>query len=83
MEIRVVLPDAFAASDLTWFLNASAQVSHLEGQHVVDVSAGQSVRHVLAQIHDWATLNQISPVVVHVTGDEKLPGLDSNQQHFG
>lgn len=70
MEIRVVLPDAFAASDLTWFLNASARVSRSEdGASEVHIQAGENVRHILSDIQDWLKLHGVTPVVVHI-GDE-------------
>jgi len=70
VEIRVVLPDSFAASDLTWFLNASARVatSH-DGASEVHIQAGDNVRHILSEIRDWLKLRGVTPVVVHV-GDE-------------
>ena len=70
MEIKVVLPDAYAASDLTWFLNASARVSTSgEGSSEVHIQAGDNVRRVLSDIRDWLKLHGVTPVVVHV-GDE-------------
>jgi hypothetical protein len=70
VEIRVVLPDAFAASDLTWFLNASAHVIPSDdGASVVRIEAGDSVQHVLADIRNWLKLHAVAPVVVHI-GDE-------------
>jgi hypothetical protein len=70
VEIRVVLPDAFAASDLTWFLNASARVAtSSDGATEVHIQAGGNVRHVLSEIQDWLKLRGVTPVVVHI-GDE-------------
>ena len=70
MEIRVVLHDAFAASDLTWFLNASARVSTSdEGASEVRIQAGENVRQVLSEIRNWLKLHGVTPVVVHI-GDE-------------
>jgi hypothetical protein len=70
MEIRVVLPDAYAASDLTWFLNAAAHVSTSDdGASEVRIQAGENVRHVLSDIRNWLKLHGVTPVVVHI-GDE-------------
>lgn len=67
MEIKVVVRDAFAASDLTWYLDESASVSHRDdGIYTVHVQAGENVRHVLAEIRNWLTLHQVGPVTVHI-----------------
>ena len=67
MEIRVVVKDAFAASDLTWFLNAPARVVPAkDGGGVVHIQVEGNVNHVLARIRDWLRLDGVSPVVVHV-----------------
>lgn len=82
MEIKVVVPDAFAASDLTWYLDASARVStDNDGVYTVSVQAGENVRRVVAEIRNWLTLHQVGPVTVHigdvedtVTSDVLRPG---------
>jgi hypothetical protein len=72
MEIRVVVPDPLAASDLTWFLDASARVSkNPDGVCVVHIEVGENMRHVLAEIRTWLTLSQIGPVVIHVGDDSQ------------
>jgi hypothetical protein len=78
VEIKVVVRDAFAASDLTWYLDASARVSHGEdGVYTVHVQAGDNVRRVLAEIRNWLTLHQVGPVSVHVgdVEDTLTPGV--------
>jgi hypothetical protein len=78
VEIKVVVRDAFAASDLTWFLDASARVSSGEnGVYVVHVQAGDNVRGVLAEIRKWLTLHQVGPVTVQIGDLEETlsPGL--------
>jgi hypothetical protein len=73
MEIKVVVPDALAASDLTWFLDASARVSKNEdGGCVVHVQVGENLRYILAEIRKWLTLNDVGPVVVHVGDDAQM-----------
>jgi hypothetical protein len=70
MEIKVVVPDALAASDLTWFLDASARVSkNPDGVCVVYVQVGENVQHILSEIRNWLTLNHVGAVVVHVGDD--------------
>lgn len=67
MEIKVVVRDAFAASDLTWYLDESASVSREDdGIYTVHIQAGENVRHVLSQIRNWLTLHQVGPVTVHI-----------------
>jgi hypothetical protein len=67
VEIRVVVQDAFAASDLTWHLSESARVSHgADGVITVHVQAGDNVPRVLGRIRDWLTLHRVGPVTVHI-----------------
>ena len=70
MEIKVVLQDALAASDLTWFLDASARVSKsADGVFVVSIQVGENVRHVQNEIRKWLVANRVGPAVIHL-GDE-------------
>jgi hypothetical protein len=58
MEIKLVVPDAFAASDLTWFLAASTRVSRangVDGNHVVYIESPKNFRHLIDEIRNWAT----------------------------
>lgn len=74
MDIRVVVPDAFAASDLTWNLTASAHVYQEDGRHIVEIAADGNVGQIVDQIRKWAIVSDIEPVVVHL-GDTG-PALD-------
>jgi len=72
------VPDAFAASDLTWYLDASARVSHGEdGIYTVYVQAGDNVHRVVAEIRNWLTLHQVGPVTVHIRDVQEIvaPGV--------
>jgi hypothetical protein len=74
MRIRVVVPDAFAASDLTWHLNASALVSgmhEIDGRYVVYVETDKEPHHVVDEIRKWTTLTSIAPVTVHLGDDQR------------
>ena len=78
MEITIVVPDALAASDLTWHLDASARVSqNAEGAYVVHVQVGENVKHVMADIRNWLKLNQVGAVVVHVGDDAHTLAAES------
>jgi hypothetical protein len=83
VEIRVVLRDVFAASDLAWHLDQPARVSRGEdGLHTVHVDVGENVEHVLAEIRNWMTLHDVGPVTVHV-GDERSHGLSVTSSEKG
>jgi hypothetical protein len=78
MEIKVVVPDPLAASDLTWFLDASARVTkNVDGGCVVYIQAGENMRHILAEIRKWLALNNVGAVVVHVGDDAQTLTSDA------
>jgi hypothetical protein len=80
VEIKVVVRDAFAASDLTWYLDESARVTHEDGVYTVYVQAGENVRPVLSKIRNWLTLQQLGAVTVHVGElEETLIATDESQ----
>ena len=80
MEIKVVVPDAFAASDLTWYLTESASVGVSDdGIYTVHVQAGENIRRVLAEIRVWLRLHHVASVVVHVADERSTltPDLEA------
>lgn len=67
MEIKVVVPDAFVASDLMWHF---AEGVHMRrgpgGTYSVYVEAGDDVSGVVSEIRTWMTLKDVGPVTIHV-----------------
>jgi hypothetical protein len=78
VEIKIVVPDALAASDLTWYLDAASRVTkNPDGGCVVYVQVGENLNHVLSQVRNWLTLNQVGAVVVHVGDDVRTVAPES------
>jgi hypothetical protein len=72
--IRVDLPTAYLASDLTWHLHEPAEICELAAEH--DGRQGVAVRvtgsptQTIGHIRDWMILNGMTSLGVRVEGDE-------------
>jgi hypothetical protein len=77
VKIRVIVPDAFAASDLAWHLGEAARVGRgRAGAHTVDVDAGEDVAGVMAEIRTWMKAREIGAVTVHIGDAQDVLGPD-------